>query len=172
MTIDEAIQHCEEVAQENEKQYSGCPMKYDGAYANNGKSACKCAKEHRQLAEWLKELKQLREQEPCEDAISRQAVLDGLASIAKAKAKSDAQKALMGRVMFFTEHLPPVTSQPKVGHWILADEQNKEDVENDNYRFICSECQYSDIHAKGTLVPYCWKCGAKMVESQESEDKE
>ena len=29
--------------------------------------------------------------------------------------------------------------QPKTGHWILADEQNKEDVENDNYCFICSE---------------------------------
>lgn len=61
MTLDEAIKHCEEVAQENEKQYSGCPMKYDGAYANNGKSACKCAEEHRQLAEWLKELKRYRE---------------------------------------------------------------------------------------------------------------
>lgn len=61
MTIDEAIKHCEEVAQENEKQFNGCPMKYDGAYANNGRTAGKCAEEHRQLAEWLKELKQLRE---------------------------------------------------------------------------------------------------------------
>jgi hypothetical protein len=43
------------------------------------------------------------------DAVSRQAVLNGLANIAKAKAKSDAQKALMGRVMFFTEQLPSVT---------------------------------------------------------------
>lgn len=60
--------------------------------------------------------------------------------------------------------------EPKTGHWILADEQNKEDVENDNYRFICSECQCSDIHAKDTIVPYCWKCGAKMVEPQESEE--
>ena len=60
----------------------------------------------------------------------------------------------------------------KSGEWILADEQNKEDVENDNYRYICSKCQCSDIHAKGTIVPYCWKCGAKMVEPQESEDKE
>jgi len=50
------------------------------------------------------------EQEPCEDCISRQAVLDGLASIAKAKAKSDAQMSLMGRIMFFVEKLPPVTS--------------------------------------------------------------
>ena len=57
--------------------------------------------------------------------------------------------------------------EQKTGHWILADEQNKEDVENDNYRFICSECQCSDIHAKGTIVPYCWKCGAKMTESEE-----
>lgn len=51
------------------------------------------------------------EAQPCEDCISRQAVLNGLANIAKAKAKSDAQKALMGRVMFFTEQLPPVTPQ-------------------------------------------------------------
>ena len=61
-----------------------------------------------------------------------------------------------------------LSQEPKIGHWILADKQNKEDVENDNYRFICSECQCSDIHAKGIIVPYCWKCGVKM----ESEDKE
>jgi len=41
------------------------------------------------------------EAQPSEDYISRKAVLDGLASIAKAKAKSDSQKSLMGRVMFF-----------------------------------------------------------------------
>ena len=60
--------------------------------------------------------------------------------------------------------------EQKTGHWILADEQDKEDVENDNYRFICSECRCSDIHAKGTIVPYCWKCGIRMIEPQESED--
>ena len=54
--------------------------------------------------------------------------------------------------------------EPKTGHWILADEQNKDDIENDNYLFICSECQCSDVHAKGTIVPYCWKCGARMLE--------
>lgn len=50
-------------------------------------------------------------QHTCEDCISRQALLDGLTSIAKAKAKSDTQKALMGRIMFFTEQLPSVTLQ-------------------------------------------------------------
>ena len=51
------------------------------------------------------------EQQPSEDCISREAVLNGLANIAKAKAKSDAQKALMGRVMYFIEQLPSVTLQ-------------------------------------------------------------
>lgn len=46
-----------------------------------------------------------------DDLISRQAVIDGLASIAKAKARSDAQKSLMGRVMFFTEKLPSVSTE-------------------------------------------------------------
>ena len=66
--------------------------------------------------EWLKKNFYVTEEkiygqpkDPCEDCISRKAEFDGLASIAKAKAKSDAQKALMGRVMFFTEQLPPVT---------------------------------------------------------------
>ena len=42
MTLDEAIKHCEDVAEDK----AGC---------------CEdCIEEHRQLAEWLKELKQLR----------------------------------------------------------------------------------------------------------------
>lgn len=46
MTIDDAIRHCEEVA--------------DGM-TEQGKCE-ECAAEHKQLAEWLKEFKQLREQ--------------------------------------------------------------------------------------------------------------
>lgn len=88
------------------------------------------------------------------DAISRQAVLDGLASIAKAKAKSDAQKSLMGRVMFFTEQLPSVTPLQRTGRWILTD---------DDFVY-CSECEDSyyprPIDASWY---YCPHCGAKMV---------
>lgn len=57
----------------------------------------------------------------CEDAVSRRDVLDGLASIAKAKARSDAQKAMMGRTMFFVEQLPPVSTE-KTGRWIPVSE--------------------------------------------------
>lgn len=52
-----------------------------------------------------------KEKEPCEDAISREKVLEGLACIAKAKAKSDAQKSMMGRTMFFVEQLPSVSTE-------------------------------------------------------------
>ena len=55
MTIDEAIKHCEEVA---ESQESYCNQ--DG-FESITISHKKCAEEHRELAEWLKELKQYRE---------------------------------------------------------------------------------------------------------------
>jgi len=56
MTIDEAIKHAEEVAEANERL---CETIHPSLqWSDYGK----CAAEHRQLAEWLKELKQLREQ--------------------------------------------------------------------------------------------------------------
>ena len=61
MTLDEAIKHAEKVANVCESEAS----KYDMTDAYENYVACqdgKCAKEHRQLAEWLKELKQLRKQ--------------------------------------------------------------------------------------------------------------
>lgn len=50
MTLDEAILHAEEVVESCER---GNPKK---------RSKSECASEHRQLAKWLKELKQLRKQ--------------------------------------------------------------------------------------------------------------
>ena len=53
MTLDEAIKHAEEVVDGHNriKQIKAVTLE-----------ECKCAEEHRQLAEWLKELKRLREQ--------------------------------------------------------------------------------------------------------------
>ena len=66
MTLEEAIKHAEEVAEEHTKynRYGG----FEGCD--------ECAEEHRQLAEWLKDYKRLLEQQPCEDTISRQAAID------------------------------------------------------------------------------------------------
>jgi len=76
--------------------------------------------ESKQLGEALDMAIAALKAEPCGDAVSREAMLNGLASIAKAKAKSDAQKSLMGRIMFFTEQLPPVTPKQR---WIPVSER-------------------------------------------------
>lgn len=65
--IDEAIKHCEEVAEELEKKVKPyqCESINKKLYEVNKKEwdrCLECAKEHRQLAEWLKELKKLREE--------------------------------------------------------------------------------------------------------------
>ena len=54
MTIDEAIRHCEEVAEEKEQEAKE-------AHVLSGMDCMECAEEHRQLAEWLRELKAYRE---------------------------------------------------------------------------------------------------------------
>lgn len=59
MTIDEAIKHCEEVAGEQQERADSAELIdiLDGLDVE----ACKeCAAEHRQLAVWLRELKELR----------------------------------------------------------------------------------------------------------------
>ena len=71
MTLDEAIKHAEEVAEENEKLCKAIP--------EHSANAFHCAEEHKQLAEWLKDYKRLLEQQPCEDCISREAVEDAIA---------------------------------------------------------------------------------------------
>lgn len=49
LTLDEAIKHCLEVAEKNE-----CKMTSDDGYTDV--SMKRCAADHRQLAEWLREL--------------------------------------------------------------------------------------------------------------------
>lgn len=61
MILDDAIKHCEEVAEQNEKI---CDTKLKvglpNIYYDKDKSM-KCSEEHRQLAEWLKHYKKFRE---------------------------------------------------------------------------------------------------------------
>lgn len=71
MTLDEAIKHCEEVAEKNKneaqmwhKQTKGRIVDFCDKAMQEENNCIECAKDHEQLAEWLKELKQLREQEP------------------------------------------------------------------------------------------------------------
>lgn len=79
MTLDEAIKHCEEVAEELRNVDMGeLDALYcgDTEYIEARKNDCiECAREHKQLAEWLKELKQLREQTrwiPCSERLPKE----------------------------------------------------------------------------------------------------
>lgn len=67
MTIDEAIKHCEEVAEEQDKlatryeDASGYSRSHIESLKTNESIKCReCANEHRQLAKWLRELKESR----------------------------------------------------------------------------------------------------------------
>ena len=99
------------------------------------------------------------EQEPCEDAISRQAVLD---VTWEEPSYTDALNVLT-EVRDKVKALPPVNPQkPKTGHWIPS--HIPESILDE-----CSECGFS---CGAFTFNYCPNCGAKMVEPQESEDKE
>lgn len=95
---------------------------------------------------------------PCEDTISRQAVLMEL------------DKYLCG-VPFdekgideVIKELPPVTPQPKTGHWI--DRFPAKECK-------CSVCDFLICISNGSYIDmagqmkYCPNCGAKMAESEE-----
>ena len=69
LSIDEAIAHAREVAEEQRELFRLCPypsQEYNGddickCLKNKHDGCIKCAEEHEQLAEWLEELKAYRE---------------------------------------------------------------------------------------------------------------
>ena len=62
MTLEEAIKHAEAAAIENEKEAKR-KREHGGWFYDNEAHACSiCAEQHRQLAEWLKELAERRKQ--------------------------------------------------------------------------------------------------------------
>lgn len=87
-------------------------------------------------------------QEPCDDMVSRDAAIE---AVKQAIYNHDSA------IMRLTE-LPPVTQ--KSGKWKYVPDA-------DGF-YICSECGCGNGYADN----FCPQCGAKMVELQESEDKE
>ena len=68
LTLDDAIKHCEEVATENEKTIAYYTIQGDKDWLDECEKDCiECAKEHRQLAEWLKALKEIWDSGDCND---------------------------------------------------------------------------------------------------------
>lgn len=75
MTLEDAIKHCEEVAK-------SCQLKAYDIERDDYKDLEECATEHRQLAEWLRELKERREKDAPDtnvgDMVSRAAAIEAL----------------------------------------------------------------------------------------------
>ena len=76
MTLEEAIKHCEEIAELKYDQGNEARLQEQDKYADE---CIACAAEHRQLAEWLKELKERRTKDVPDtnvgDMVSRQAAI-------------------------------------------------------------------------------------------------
>lgn len=86
-------------------------------------------------------------QQHCDDCISRQAVIEGIAEwVADGYADSEAD---ISHISSLVTHLPPVTPKEKTGKWQI--------IEGLGY-YTCSVCKCdSDVNSS-----YCPKCGAKM----------
>lgn len=61
LTLDEAIKHCLEVADQNETQADKIGRQFIGSAIDKYATDCReCASERKQLAEWLRELKKAK----------------------------------------------------------------------------------------------------------------
>ena len=115
-----------------------------------------------------KEILEALEQEPCEDAISRQAVLNEIPVLWNSNGDKD---YCMESLRDFVAELPSVIPQPKTGHWILKRTFPTKIYDEYLNEYKCSEC-YREIRCtESQLVnyPYC-HCGARMIVPQESEE--
>ena len=65
----------------------------------------------------------------------------------------------------YDEHIKQVEAIPaadvvEVRHAYWRDIQPPD--QDNNVQCWCSACGAGELHADGMVVPYCWKCGAKM----------
>lgn len=160
MTIDEAIKHAEEVAEEKERDRDVRKIHLDNRKSHNNivhyQKACECANEHRQLTEWLKDYKRLKEQQPCEDSVSREQALLTLTG------KNLSAKSVEELIQLFSKRiktLPPVTPTRKVGKW----------TNGNPICPCCGEDKFKDLDADiwaDWQPKYCPNCGAEMQEDE------
>lgn len=123
----------------------------------------------KQCVEAVEAIKVLN-QKPCEDTISRKEAIDTIRQLYLDLAS---QKA----VIDILKVLPSVTPQEtRKGHWEHGKELSKEyqgrilvDVTYEDWH--CSECHCAIEESIKPKWNYCPNCGAKMVESQESEEE-
>jgi hypothetical protein len=164
MTIDEVI-----------KRYND-NAKYERTHGN-----LQGCLDFKQLAEWLRDYKRLKEQSNVPDIndgdiISRQAVLDGIDAKAWefcdyliSKGRNDEQKPVSHFAdnlrEFVSEELPSV--KPQTGHWEWVQYDSNPNIGN----WHCSECRTIIPHMpeetdSTPIYKWCPICGARMESEQ------
>lgn len=182
MTLDEAIKHCEEVAEQKDLESGFDTDNERYIMTDNERADCKeCADEHKQLAEWLTDYKRLKEQEPCEDVmtIHTQGLAEGIrCAMCTNSIKSDrgcdggciVDEDMYKKVVdTIRNHIvPPATPKRKVGEWIKKN--------NDYFDWYeCSECGYgSDGEMKynrlcDVRTKFCPDCGSQNLKGEDKE---
>ena len=159
MTLDEAIIHAEEIAEINEN----IAYNTDSENWMDIAQCEKCAEEHRQLAEWLKELRMYKsadEQDDnrlyiriyADDEPSRKA--EKLYQIC---GETDGQEVAQWLKEYF-----PSTDRP-TGKWVVKE---KNDADGYYWWRECSECGRKPLLDRWNhgekLSDFCPYCGAKM----------
>ena len=107
--------------------------------------------------EQVMEVVEALEQEPCEDCISRRATVERLCKVAdfmNEKREGLGSPYVMAALFIQDnkDEFPPVTPQPKMGHWIRMKAYEK---------WGCSECN-AVFRFTFKEHNFCPNCGAKM----------
>lgn len=100
--------------------------------------------------------------EPCEDAISRQAVINEVDNYIEKAQSTSVIDDFISFEELVVKALPPVTPKQKMGHWIKVVTET-DSFGNETYRYECSECGFFAFFGTERYCPYC---GAKMEESE------
>ena len=97
------------------------------------------------------------------ELIDKQKAQTEIALIAKHLARSDAQKAIIGRILFMIDNLPTIEAEPvRQARWIPTEYDGYADGYPVYDAFECSECGHEHSGEEDTLTAFCPDCGARM----------
>lgn len=178
MTLDEAIKHAKEVASEKRYEYQECIAVHD---IESAEECGRCGEQHEHLAEWLKDYKRLLEQHPS-DTVSRGAYEQvmwerdvaigqlkelGYGLGQKVEPCDDAISREVPRYWIDKDnkiYKMPDGIPTKYGKWI--------DYRDDGF-VECPFCGHAtNCEDDIDELHYCFYCGARMIDPQESEVRE
>lgn len=123
----------------------------------------KTLEQNQQAEEWYKVF--VEKFESCEDAISREDTLTAFSDYVGGGMSMNDFDALWDIVT----KMPSVAPVERTGYWIKTIDAVNE-YGSKTYHYECSECESNE--SGWGKYRYCPNCGTKMVNPQESEDKE